>query len=121
MKKKNLLLAMILLLSVAVTVSAVLAWNVNHVYWGAYGPAGTECMAGAAGNVQSGSFYQWAHWSGFTQPCPSLGAWSEVAAATNATSYGYTYAVCKYNNGGQIITDSTAKIWIYPDGSYSGQ
>ncbi|MBS7633263.1 hypothetical protein KEJ15_06575 [Candidatus Bathyarchaeota archaeon] len=118
MKKKNLLLATILLLSVAVTVSTVLAWDVNHVLWGAYGPAGTQCMAGAAGNVQSGNFYQWAHWSGFTQPCPSLGAWSEVADYTNGATDAYTYAKCKYNDGGQIITDSTSTIHIHPDGSY---
>jgi len=118
MKKKNLLLATILLLSVAVTVSAVLAWDVNHVRWGDYGPVGTECMAGAAGNVQNGQFYQHTHWSGFTQPCPSLGAWSEVDDTSDGATFVYTHAVCKYNNGGQIITDSWSSINIYSDGSY---
>jgi hypothetical protein len=118
MEKKKLLLATIVVLSLSVTVGVVLAWDVNHVLWGDYGPAGTRCMAGAAGNVQNGYFYDWAHWSGFTQPCPSLGAWSEVADSDNGATDGYTYAVCKYNNGDRIITDSTSTIHIHPDGSY---
>ena len=118
MQKKNLLLAMIVALSLSVTVGMVLAWDVNHAVWGIYGPAGTRCLAGAAGNVQNGAFYQYAHWSGFTQPCPSLGAWSEVDDHTDAGWYAYTHAVCKYKNGDQTITDSTSYIYIYPDGSY---
>jgi hypothetical protein len=113
MNRKNLLIATILALSLSVTVGVVLAWDVNQIAWGNYGPQGTRCLAGAAGNIQYDLFYQWAHWSGYYETAP-IGAWSEITSYYSGQTYAYTYAACKYKMWGQTYTDSTSYIYIYP-------
>jgi len=115
--EKTILLATILALSLSVTVGVVLAWDVNHADWGAYGGYSSRCLAGAAGNVASGNFYQYQHWAGWEGPSP-LQPYAEVYSTTNYPWVCKTYARTWVKINGQYQIDSYSYIWIYPDDGY---